>query len=334
MNAGIDQFYHLNKTDYHQSRKREIMAKYGPQIVQLQGPNSTSAYYIVVLVALSFSLAIYFNNASWWLIVPASFFIGAFIHHALYVQIHECTHNLVFRTRFSNKLMGLICDLPLVFPSSMAFRKYHMYHHRHLGHEELDPDVPPQWEAQLIGNTSWRKALWIILYFISQATRPAKMKSVTVMNFWMFFNIIFVLLINLAILTFIGPKALGFLFLSTAFALGLHPLGGRWIQEHFVTQVGQETYSYYGPLNKLCFNMGYHNEHHDFMNVAWNNLPKLKALAPEFYNNLKSYQSWIGVISNFIFNPKLSPYSRYVHRARHNVMEESPMDLNLQTQLN
>ena len=59
--------------------------------------------------------------------------------------------------------------------------------------------------------------------------------------------------------------------------------------------------------------MGFHNEHHDFANVAWNNLPKLRGAAPEFYDSLKHYRSWTSVLVNFIFNPAMSTYSRIVH---------------------
>ena len=114
----------------------------------------------------------------------------------------------------------------------------------------------------------------------------------------------------------LGPKALAYLALSTFFALGLHPVGGRWIQEHYETRKGQETYSYYGPLNRTCFNMGYHNEHHDFAGIPWNNLPKLKKLAPDYYDSLASYRSWTGVLLKFIFDPSMSTYSRVVRAAQ------------------
>ena len=36
---------------------------------------------------------------------------------------------------------------------------------------------------------------------------------------------------------------------------------------------GQETNDYYGWLNRIQLNIGYHNEHHDFPSVPWNRLP-------------------------------------------------------------
>jgi hypothetical protein len=61
--------------------------------------------------------------------------------------------------------------------------------------------------------------------------------------------------------------------------------------------------------------MGYHNEHHDLPSVPWNNLPKLRRMAPEFYDSLKYHSSWSRLLFQFIFDKRYSLYSR-VERMR------------------
>ncbi|ATH07216.1 hypothetical protein BIY24_04470 [Halobacteriovorax marinus] len=306
----------VDDVNCHVKRRAEILQKY-PAVKELYGTNPLSALYIALIVTLQFILATLIKDQAWWAILILSYTVGAVANHSLYVMIHECCHNTVFKKAFYNKVMGIICDLPLFLPSAMGFRKYHMIHHKHLGEYSYDPDITSRLEADLIGNNPFKKALWLALFSLSQALRPLKVQYYKPLDRWSVINTIVIVAVNIAIYFFIGPGALIYLALSTLFALGLHPLGGRWIQEHYITEEGQETYSYYGILNKLTFNMGYHNEHHDFMHIPWSRLPELKKAAPEYYDNLKSYQSWTRVLLNFIFNPKMDSYSRIIHPDRH-----------------
>jgi sphingolipid delta-4 desaturase len=97
---------------------------------------------------------------------------------------------------------------------------------------------------------------------------------------------------------------------------GIHPCAGHFLSEHYVlqhTQSGkniQETYSYYGGLNKFTWNVGYHNEHHDFPNIPGSRLPKVRAAASEYYDTLTTCPSWTFAIINYITCPRLGPHCR------------------------
>jgi sphingolipid delta-4 desaturase len=126
-----------------------------------------------------------------------------------------------------------------------------------------------------------------------------------------------------AVIYFFGWGSFSYIALSLIFSVGLHPLGARWIQEHYLKDGSeQETYSYYGPLNYVQFNIGYHNEHHDFPSIPWNKLTQLKATAPDYYDNLISHKSWTLLLLKFIFDPKMSMYSRVVRKDRGKVKFE------------
>ena len=71
-----------------------------------------------------------------------------------------------------------------------------------------------------------------------------------------------------------------------------------------------ETYSYYGPLNVLTYNVGLHNEHHDFPAVPWTRLPALHEIAGEFYDELPCHKSWVLVMWQFILDPEVGLWCR------------------------
>ena len=107
------------------------------------------------------------------------------------------------------------------------------------------------------------------------------------------------------------------MFISFWFSIGLHPVGARWIQEHYLTfESEQETYSYYGALNTVAFNVGYHNEHHDFPSIPWNRLPELKKAAPEYYDTLLFHGSWFKLFFRFLFEREISLFNRILRKER------------------
>jgi sphingolipid delta-4 desaturase len=316
MDAHASDFVHSSKPEPHRIRTQQILKQH-PEIRQLIGVNHATFWWTACIVGLQITLAWAVRDRSWWIVFGAAYLIGAFANHALFVIIHECTHKLVFRKKLPNTLTGIFANLPLAFPSYVGFAKYHLKHHAFQGVYELDADLPNVWEARLIGHSAFGKALWLLFYPFFQFTRPFRLREITMIDGWTLFNAGVQLAFDAGVYLLWGPKALVYLVASLFFSIGLHPLGARWIQRHYMTADGdQETFSYYGPLNRVAFNVGYHNEHHDFPSVPWDRLPRVKTTAPEVYEGLSAHSSWTRLLFRFLFDRELSLFSRTVRDER------------------
>lgn len=313
--------FFMQTTDFHRAefdqphplRTREIL-KAHPEIRKLNGRNPWTAAITLFILSLQISIAFLLGRVAgphyWWLAPIVGWCVGAFCNHCMYVIIHEASHNMVFTSKLANRVVGIVADLPNLGPTSMGFTVYHLKHHAHQGDHDQDADMANDWEARLIGNSFFGKALWMLLFPFFQLTRPSRLTAVNMWSKWPWINLISAILFDVFIYYTCGWVGLLYLACSFFFSIGLHPLGGRWIQEHYTTDGKQETFSYYGPLNLIAMNVGYHNEHHDFPAVPWNNLPKVRAMAPEFYDNLHYHTSWFKLWLTFLFDKRYSLYSR------------------------
>lgn len=325
---GQTNFYFSTANQPHQHRAVEILRKY-PQIKNLIGRNPNTFFILVFLVAAQVAIAAWLGRLGfeqyWWLSLLVAYLVGAFLTHPLYAIIHEATHNLIFKNRLANRLCLILADLPNTVPGASAFSTFHLKHHSYMGDEELDADLPSPWEARLVGNNTILKAIWLALFPVFQIYRAFRLHKVNTWTRWMYINIAAVFLFDFAMVYFFGWNALFYLFMSMLFALGFHPLGARWIQEHYTLDPDQETYSYYGPINKIGLNIGYHVEHHDFPSIPWNKLTELRKIAPEYYDTLKSHSSWSRLMWEFITNPEYSLYSRVKRQPRENSRQQGAL---------
>jgi sphingolipid delta-4 desaturase len=309
------QFLYSQSQEPHRDRTKTLLRNH-PELRQLIGRNPYTALMILGCVSLQVGLAYLVRDSPWWVLLVTAFSAGACASHALWTLIHECSHNLIFSKTYWNTLTSILANLPHLLPSAVSFQRYHMKHHAFQGVYDLDADLPSYWEARLIGNSTIGKALWLLLFPIFQVTRPPRLKEIRMFDRWIVLNFAVQFAFDAAIYVYFGPKAFWYLAASFFFSVGLHPLGARWIQEHYLVAPPQETYSYYGPLNTIAFNVGYHNEHHDLPSVPWNHLPAIRSGAPEMYNSLVYHTSWTSLLLKFLFDPGISLFSRRARTER------------------
>lgn len=308
-------YYWADDREPHFQRRKDILKDH-PEVKNLIGINPRTKYTVVFLVAVQLTIAAFIGQVGWIPFLLITYFIGATIGQALFLAVHEITHYLAFKSKKYNNYLAFVANLPIVLPYAMSFKVYHAEHHWDQGDDVIDTDIASRLEARVFRGFIG-KLVWYLFQILFYAFRPIIIRPIKI-DKWQVYNGLFQIagMVGFYFLVshFFGLEgylyAIFYLVLSLLFAGGLHPTAGHFISEHYVFEEGQETYSYYGPLNKVTFNVGYHNEHHDFPNIPGSRLPELHKMAPEYYDGLKSYQSWVKVIFGFLFNKDITLYSR------------------------
>lgn len=312
---------------YHNELRRRVLAAH-PDVALLVGPDWRTAIAAIGLLAVYWTTAWAVSKTTWWIVFLAAFFVGQTIYHSASVLVHESAHRLVFRGPKARVAFDLLLETILTsFGVQLIYQHNHITsHHAHLGDYERDYEHE---DAYVVANRRVLRARHPVLYRLlsigilifhllpfaivtdtvflpplfgqlvgmpgrdkarnTGATRPSRAEL------WLFF--LYSIAVNIGLYLAFG--FLGWLFHIWSLSL----LSSRWgasirgqiLSEHYGEDTEHPTRSTYWWGNRLFFNMGYHVEHHSFSNIPWMKLPKLKSLAPEFFdaeNELNYYEFW------------------------------------------
>lgn len=295
------------------AQRRSVILSTHPELRRLEGPEWSSKWIALGLVGAQIALAYATSAWAWgWAYFGVVYVCGATIAQALFLANHELSHGLFFHTGAYNRAFSLMVNWPALVPYAVSFRLYHLEHHSHQGYTGVDTDLPSEWEMRHVrGRVA--KAVWLSLQLVFYAVRPVMIRP-RPFGMQEAINAIS----QLGFVSFVwstgGGGAIAFLFWSTLLSGGLHPCAGHFLSEHYMLHAPEtasecnphDTFSYYGPLNRLTWMVGYHNEHHDFPRVPWSRLTHVRATAPEFYAHLPTCPSWTGAMWQFVTDPRIT----------------------------
>lgn len=305
----------MNTTDPHWERKQFILKKF-PEVRSLYGSDLRTLWYIGAVVVIQLGLAYLASLSSMAAAIVMGITIGPCLDMGVLVIMHELSHNRCTGKKTPDRLLSILANTLMLAPISEIFRQHHNMHHYHLGNDMNDVDVPMPVEVKFVGNSSILKFFWLFFNMVILPIRSLYKVEVKT-NKWLIINWVACLGFSAAVF-FWSTHAFTFLALSLFFSQGLHPANSRQLQRHLwdgsaekeVNTVGggPQTFSYYGWINAITLNVGYHNEHHDFAEIPWTNLPILRRIVgDEYYPDSTAYEQrgW-GVIWNFVMNPNVT----------------------------
>jgi fatty acid desaturase len=132
------------------------------KVTKLCGHEPLTKYLTLAVVTLQFLVAIHLRSTPF---VSLRFFltaylIGATANQNLFLAIHEISHNLAFKSPLVNRYFAVFANLPIGLPYSAAFRPYHLEHHKFLGIDGIDTDLPTRFEALFLQNVLGKAFFW------------------------------------------------------------------------------------------------------------------------------------------------------------------------------
>merc|ERR1719230_2028623 len=144
-----EDFFWDTTDEPHATRRQEIL-KAHPEVSKLQGPEWKSKWICLGLVGAQIWLSVVTQQLSWPAYLLVAYVFGATITQALFLAIHELSHNLFFKKPEHNRYFAMFANLPIGIPYSVPFRGYHLEHHKFQGLDGVDTDIPSQLEGKLI----------------------------------------------------------------------------------------------------------------------------------------------------------------------------------------
>lgn len=323
---------------WHYKRKKAIIAKY-PQVLKLYGNTPITALFgLALFVAhlfVTYLVAVKYD--SWIASFVMSYALGAYFAFDLNNVCHEAIHRLVFKNSTLNRLLGMIAMLPCWYgPFGSFFAVEHMWHHNAVVDKCLryGPQNNPLIRKVVITFLfmffvnfgfalmtlllSAAVTLGVVVSFMTSPSAtlaghvklPAFVHRIKPYDRFpqlikpsLFFNTALAVAYHFLVFYYLGGwKATVYQLASTCFSNGLHPLGMRQVQEHYILS-DQPSYSVYSSWGPMFMNVGMHCEHHDFPLIPCWRLPQLRKIAPEFYDNLVQYKDYTSIFIDFLTKP-------------------------------
>eukprot|EP01100_Stratorugosa_tubuloviscum_P004412 TRINITY_DN20_c0_g1_i9.p1 TRINITY_DN20_c0_g1~~TRINITY_DN20_c0_g1_i9.p1 ORF type:complete len:364 (-),score=115.11 TRINITY_DN20_c0_g1_i9:200-1291(-) len=312
---------------WHRERKKAILKKY-PQVEKLYGNEPLTALILAIVLPIHTYISIALAEQPLWVALLASFTIGTLLSFQLIIVAHEGTHELVFKSQFGNRIMNMLGHMPNWWgPFGNFWWSEHRWHHSVVVDKCLryGPQNAPLLRKTLFTFLFIHVVNFIIfvssifqvpIYIISTILYHLKLRSnpncfvyfppynrfPVCVSGWMVINFIITNIYHASLFYFGGWNPIIYQTFSSGFCNGLHPIGMRQVQEHYLLAKKQPTTSVYPPFSWLYLHIGHHVEHHDFAKIPWNRLPELRRIAPDFYDNLKYYNSYMEVLIYFFTN--------------------------------